>query len=516
MKLMSLYKKDVLGAISGLDRIRFRGTLRWLANETGIRKFLVSSNVLLKDFTEWAKGITLNIRDCCDNQAQVLGIETLYLNGGDIVKEQLAHDIAQKNGIEVGPICNFSTLEQCFVPQIKADKSTKKLHIKILPSKCIHLYHYFNHPEYGFGHVRLQTWAPYNIFINLNGRHWLERQLINHGIDYTKSGNCFPWIENVPKAQELMSSQLETNWQQLLDSLVEQMCPDLYKILPLRNDYYWSADSSEWATDIMFGSKTALDKLYPSLIYHAMKVSDSRSVMRFFGKNYVGGPGPKEIISDYRCRYEGVRVKHWENHNSVKMYNKSGSILRIETTINDTRDFKVFRHPDDDTNRPASWQKMRKGVSDLHRRCQISQQCNERYADTLATLEVEQKLKEAVSDSCNKVKKEGKMYRGLNPWDNEDYRLLTFLAKGENTICGFRNKDIRLYLYPETAKMMPEEQRRYSARISRRIKLLRIHGLVKKVAKENRYMLTSKGRNFVTGLINASNIDIKRLTDFAA
>ena len=63
MKLMSLYKKDVLGAISGLDRIRFRGTLRWLANETGIRKFLTSSNVLLKDFTGWAKNITQNIRD---------------------------------------------------------------------------------------------------------------------------------------------------------------------------------------------------------------------------------------------------------------------------------------------------------------------------------------------------------------------------------------------------------------------------------------------------------------------
>lgn len=160
MKLMSLYKKDVLGAISGLDRIRFRGTLRWLANETGIRKFLTSSNVLLKDFTGWAQNITQNIRGCCNNQSQALGIETLYLNGGGIVKEQLARDIAQKKGIEVGPICNFSTLEQCYVPQIKADKSTKKLHIKILPSKCIHIYHYYNHPEYGFGHVRLQTWAP--------------------------------------------------------------------------------------------------------------------------------------------------------------------------------------------------------------------------------------------------------------------------------------------------------------------------------------------------------------------
>jgi hypothetical protein len=198
------------------------------------------------------------------------------------------------------------------------------------------------------------------------------------------------------------------------------------------------------------------------------------------------------------------------------MYNKSGSILRIETTINYPRDFKVFRHPDDDESREASWQKMRKGVNDLHRRCEVSDKCNERYADSLALAQVQEKLKEVVSPACNKVRKKGKSYRGLNPWQKEDYQLLTFLAKGENALSGFRNKDLRDWLYPDSKNLSKPEQKRYSGRTTRRIKLLRVHGLVKKVAKENRYTLTAKGQKFACALLSASAVDIKGLTEMAA
>jgi hypothetical protein len=516
MKLLELYQEKIMGAISGLDRIRFRGTLRWLANEAGINRFLSCQGILLKNFTDWAKSITADIRECCDNRAVDYGIETIYLNRSGINKEELARKLADEKGITSGAICNFSVLETCYAPKIKGNKAQKRLELKIVPTKCIHIYHYFNHREFGFGHVRLQTWAPYNIFICLNGRHWLERQLLKKGIAYTKDGNCFPWIEDVPMAQKLMDKQLETNWSKMLNGLLNKMCPKLKSILPLRPDYYWSADETEWATDIMFTSIEELEGLYFSLIYHALQTSDSSSVMKFLGRRGNGGLLPKEVISDYRRRYEGVRIKHWKSGNSVKMYNKSGSILRIETTINNTRDFKVYRHPDDDESREASWQRMRKGVSDLHRRCEVSDKCNERYVDSLAMAQVQEKLKEVVSPACNKVKKKGKSYRGINPWQKEDYQLLTFLAKGENSLSGFRNKELRNWLYPETKNLSKPEQKRYSGRTTRRIKLLRIHGLVKKVAKENRYILTAKGQKFAVALMNASAVDIKGLTEMAA
>jgi len=516
MKLIGLYENIIMGAIKGFDRIRFRGTLRWLANESGMSTFLSSQRILYKDFKNWAEGLTSSIRENCHNYADQLGIETRYLRSGAIDKEKLARGIAEQNGIKTGPICLFSVVEQCISPTVKGNRSTKKLELKMIPRKCIWLYRYFNHPEFGFGHVRLQSWLPFNIFICLNGRHRLERQLIKHNIAYTKDGNCFPWIEDIAAAQKLMDKQLETNWSDLLNGLVNDAYPDLYSLLPLRPDYYWSADETEWSTDIMFKSRDELDKLYPSIIHHAMRVSDSPAVMRYFGKRDNRGRSPEEVVSDYRRRYEGIRIKHWKNRNSVKMYNKGGSILRIETTIINTRDFKVFRHPDDDTNRPASWQKMRKGVSDLHRRCEISDKCNDRYADALAAGQVEEKLKEVTSAACNKVKKNGKRYRGLNPLQNDDYKLLTFLSKGEHAIVGFRNKDLRSWLYPKSKRLPKDEQKRYSGRTTRRIKLLRVHGLIKKVARENRYVLTTKGQKFACALMSALSVDVKELTNIAA
>lgn len=517
MRLMELYQDKIMGAIRGLDRIRFRGTLRLLANQNGLRKFMSFTNVLLKDFSAWAEGMTATIRQSCRARADELGIETHYLRRASIDKEKLAREMAQARGIREGSICMFSAVEPCIAPMIKGNQRQKKLELVMAQRKCVFVYHYFDDPVFGFGHVRIQSWLPFNIFICLNGRHWLEKQLRAQNIGYVKDGNCFPWIEDIEAAQKLFTKQMQTNWSQRLMKLAFKSCPALAHVIrPLRPEYYWSADDTEWATDILFKSVESLDVLYPSLLHHAMHVCDAPSVMRYFGRRQVGGTYPDEILSDYRRRYEGLRVKHWKNHNSVKMYNKSGSILRIETTISNTRDFKVFRHPDDNLNRPASWQKMRKGVSDLHRRCEISDQCNERYADALASAQVEEKLKQVLAPACNKIRKNGKSYRGLNPWQEQDYQLLSFLAKGENALSGFRNKDLRCWLYPQSEKADKAQHRKYASRTTRRIKLLRVHGLVKKIPKENRYVLTAKGQKFACALMSASAVDIKGLTELAA
>ena len=512
MRLLESYQDKILGAVRGLDRIRFRGTLRLLANHTGMRKFMSFTNVLLKDFATWAEGLTAVMRQSCQAKADELGIEIHYLTSPNINKEKYVREFAESRGIKEGSICMLSAVEPCIAPMVKGNKRRKKLELVMARRKCIFVYHYFNDPVFGFGHVRIQSWLPFNISICLNGRHWLEKQLQKEGIGYIKDGNCFPYIEDIDAAQNLFNKQLETNWSQMLMRLTLKSCPALAKVVsPLRPDYYWSADNTEWATDVMFESVKSLDELYPSLLHHALHVCDSPSVMRYFGRRQLRGGYPAEIISDYRRRYEGIRIKHWKNHNSIKMYNKSGSILRIETTINSTREFKVYRHPDDDLNRPASWQKMRKGVADLHRRCQISDQCNNRYADALVSVQVKQRLREIAAPVCNKIRKNRKSYRGLNPWQEQDYQLLRFLAKGENALAGFRNKDMRRWLYPESEDAGKQEHRKYAGRTTRRIKLLRVHGLIKKVAKENRYMLTAKGQKFACALMCASAADIKGL-----
>jgi hypothetical protein len=268
MKLMELYQDKIVGTIKGLDRIRFRWTLRWLATQRGLRTFMNHTHVLLKDFSGWVNGLTRLIRDSAEQRARELGIEVRYLPRAGVDKENLAREIAQAKGIMQGSICLFSVVEPCVAPMVKGDRATRKLDVVMGPRKCVWLYHYFDDPALGFGHVRVQSWVPFTVFICLNGRHWLERQLQKQGIGYLKEGNCFPWIEDVAAAQQLLDQQLQSHWTELLNGLVLGSCPALSQVLrPLRPEYYWSADETEWATDLMFRSPAALEAIYPSLLH---------------------------------------------------------------------------------------------------------------------------------------------------------------------------------------------------------------------------------------------------------
>lgn len=521
VKLEKVYGNRVIGSISGWDRIRFRGTIRWLASVRGLSSFMSVHSILLKDFGKWAERITQTVRKACKDQAEHLDIPIMYLRSAGINKEAMARRVAKERNITQGDICMFSVVEPCFAPLIRANRSTKKLEVQMGQRKCVWIYHYWNDPVVGFGHTRLQTWLPLSTTVCINGRHWLERQLIDEGMGYIKDGNCFPYVADIQRAQQLLDDQLKTNWPNMLHGLLERNCPSirtLWKTAPL--DYYWSADETEWATDVMFRSTDELNRIYPSLLRYGLVTAQSPAVMRFFGKKVHNGKfrgrAPEEIISDLRQRYEGIRLKHWINHNSIKMYNKAGSILRTETTINSTREFKVFRRPNDDPSRPLSWQKMRKGVSDLHRRAQVSQACNERYGDHLAAASINETLQHVAQNICCHVIKKKHRYRAINPWRDDDFKTLQFLARGELNINGLRNRDLRAWLYPHLNPHDKLAVRRASGCVTRRIQLLRAHGLIKKVSRTTRYCLTAKGHKVTAAILAASSADTEQLMEIAA
>ena len=277
-------------------------------------------------------------------------------------------------------------------------------------------------------------------------------------------------------------------------------------------NHYWSADETEWATDIVFRRPADLDRLFPKLARYGLIAAQSPAVMRFLGRSGKGRL-PCEVRSDLSRRYEGLRIKHWVNGNSVKMYNKAGNVLRTETTINQPREFKVYRHPDDDPKRPASWQKMRKCVADLHRCAEVSQASNERYLDHAAA-HVAESLLETVGDICRRIRKDGKNHRAIHPWNPEDFQTLQFLARGENQINGFVNQHLREALYAKRDD--PAEQKRCSGKTSRRLRLLRAHGLIRKIPRANRYQLTPKGRKVAAAVLAASSANTEQLMDMAS
>lgn len=515
---LTRHQAHVRGVLSGLDRVRFRGTIRWLATLRGMSCFLGTMGILLKQFAAWSQKITATLKQGAEQVAEHSGRPVIYVASSNERKESIAMQIADRDGIREGLICVITCVEPCQTFSVGPNPAIKQLELRQKSGKCLHQYFYFLHPQFGLMHLRMQTWLPLSVNICINGREWLANQMRAAGIGFRQRDNCFVQIDDITAAQALMDQQLQTNWSSVFHSLVHTVQPQFGGLFPQPMDYYWSADETEWATDVMFDSTKSLDAIYPGLMRQAMTQFDSADVMRFLGrpvKDCVHHRFEGDVISSLKTRLEGTRVKHSLNRNSIKMYNKQGSVLRVETTINDPRDMKVFRTKENDPNGPMLWQRLRKGVADLHRRAKISQQSNERYLESLAAVEHAEPLGKTVRSVCQPATLDGLRVRALNPLNPEDSRLLESVSRNEYRINGFRNRDLRSLLFGEEPRC-PVDHKRQSARVTRLIRLLRGHGLVRKVQGTQRYQLTPQGQTTITALIAAQNASNQQLTKLAA
>ena len=507
---------SVIGTLNGFDRVRFRGTLRWLANLQGMGVWLGHANVLLKDFRDYAKGLTDRIKQATKDLVEKAERPLTYLHSSSLRKEDLARNIAQRDSITEGLVCVLTAVEPCYTFTVGPNRKEKKLELRSHQGKCLHQYFYVIDPQLGWLNVRLQTWFPFTVHIVINGREWLSQQLRRKGIDFERRDNCFVDVADVALAQKMMDRQLRTKWSRLLDRLVHQVHPTHRTLFGKeRLHHYWSADETEWATDVMFRSPKELSAAYPRLVRHAMTTFDSGDVLRFLGKRpSVQQFRKAEILSHLGTRTEGVRVKHAIDRNSVKMYDKQESVLRLETTINNTREMKVFRSPENDPDGPKSWQKLRKGVADLHRRAEISQKSNERYLDALSAVDTESTLAEATAHVCRRTRWNGRSVRALNPLADQDARLLEAVSRGEFMLQGFRNRDLQPILFGKAN--LADNQRRQTAKVSRLIRMLRAHGLVHKTSKTHRYTVSCKGREIIGALLAARSANTQKLLKLAA
>jgi hypothetical protein len=511
------YKSAIIGVLSGFDRLMFRGTLRRISSVAGLSTYLQYHKILLKDFAPWAENLTMGVRSASEQVAREAGRPIHYITSPSVDKEKFAREIAKKDKIDNGLICLLKAVEPCMAFDVRKDREQKKLKLVARERKCLWIYQYMIHPELGFMHARIQTWLPFTIKMCINGREWLSVQMDKEHIGYVRKNNCFVDVENTVRAQQLLDSQLKTNWAVLLDSIQTMINPvhaAMFSHYPM--SYYWSADESEWATDILFKSSQELSHLYPSLIKYGMNVLDSNDVMRFLSRSPADAKGvnPRfqgQIVSDVKKRSEGVRIKHRINRNHIKMYNKEGSVLRVETTINDPREFKVYRRANDDPEKPYSWQKLRKGVADLHRRSHLSQACNNRYLEAMSCVDIDTTVDQQLKPICRRVESGKKTYRALNPWSNFDATILKAISPGKYALAGFRNRDLLAALYPQAGKLNNKERKRLSAKISRTLRLLRAHGLIKKINKTHRYQLTQRGREVTTAFITVNDCKINDL-----
>jgi hypothetical protein len=508
----------ITGVLSGFDRLVFRGHLMPLMRDGGMFQFLRSAGVLLLDYKPYVTATSQYLKDASLAQAQELGRPVRYLQSAATNKEDLARRILKEDPIEDGLICVFTSLEPCMTFEYHRSQDKSERGLRLRPGKCLHLYHYYLHPRFGFCNARIQTWFPFNVQICLNGREWAAWQLAREGrTDFKRADNCFTWVGNPQLVQRRLDDQLNTDWPRALGGLVHLLNPlhrEIFRSWPM--DYYWSAYQTEWATDVLFESPAALASIYPRLVQHAMTHFKSPDVMRFLAGKQPNGHFNGEIITSFKDRPEGVRVKHWVRGNSQKMYDKAGSILRAENTMAQTEDFKVLRPPHDDPKGKLEWRPLRKGVADLHRRAQISQRANDAYLQALAVVEDTTSCAKLFDTVSRPVIKDGHRSRALRLNDPVDTALLEAIARGEFTIAGFRNRDLRELLHPSPKQATKDDLRRLSAKVSRQLRLLRDHGLIRRIPKTHRYRLTERGQLLTAALSASRNANIKQLLAMAA
>ena len=192
------------------------------------------------------------------------------------------------------------------------------------------MYFYFLDREFGFCHARVQTWFPFTMQVYVNGHEWLPPQMDKRGLRYRRLENAFLWLGGPGRVQRLADRFAPLDWPAVLDRFAHRVNPLLRDELEGYR-YYWATHQAEYATDVLFTSRAALRALYVRLLRHATLCLRAEDVLTFLGRKLHGGFAG-EIMNDWKRRRPGARVKHWMEGNWIKMYDKHGCVLRVETS----------------------------------------------------------------------------------------------------------------------------------------------------------------------------------------
>lgn len=490
--IVESHKNEIDGVLTCLDRIVIHGTLQGVGYAGGMTGFLYSENRKIFDYPKFAGGLRDELRTHVQHMAKTFDVEIEHIRKHRIRKLDKVKETLGENEQKTGLVAILSAMEGCpaFTPW--HDKKTKKTYLKYTTSQCLHYYFYFVDDLLGLCSLRVPTWAPFGIQFFCNGHNILANQLRNEGIDFHMLDNSFDHIADYSRAQELASQFPVAALEARLNAYAEICCP-VYK--RLSSGYHWSVKQLECATDIVFKQDHYLQDIYPDLLNTIMRTVTVQDVATFLGKR-VTKAFNDEAGSRYNVLFEGARVKHRLGPNCIKIYDKFKRILRIETTSNDVSKFKIFRRINrrDGTSEMAN-ASAPKAIAFIGQVMEKLTQANNRYLKHISAFKECKVGRKKLAKVTNRVVENNRSYKGFNFFDSEDAKALETIMRGEMNIGGFSNRDIRTHLPGKN-----------SGQVSRLIKRMRLHGLLKKVAHSYKYYVTDLGREVIASVLQIKEI----------
>ena len=490
------HAEKITGVLGCFDRMIFKGYLP-VSYPLGLQNFLDHHGILLKNFKTFAPAQAERLKEHAQAVARRAGRPYEYLYS-HCRKDELAQEIARRDGVSRGLICVFSTLELC--PSFKVVYGEGRPRLQRSKRKCLCLYFYYLDADFGLMHIRLQTWFPMTIQVYVNGHEWLARQMDKRRLGYQRRDNAFLALDEPDKAQALADRLCCLKWTRRLDAMAKRIQP-LLKDLLKGLHYHWVIDQAEFATDILFQDRASLQTLYARLLDHAILHFGAKEILTFLGKKLPSNFAGEVLTQCHKERWPGARIKHRVAGNWLKMYDKFGQVLRIEVVINRPYPFRVLRWGTRQGQRVFGWFPLAKKLAYLPRYAEIGRQAAGRYLDALAVVVDPEVSDELLDQACNQAALHGRQRRALNPLSRQDQRLFQAVLDGDQALHGFSNADIARRL-DIVYSQNPTLRRRQSARVSRLLQLLRAHGLIKKLPRCRRYRVTDKGLAFMTVAID--------------
>lgn len=483
--LLVRYAKQIEGVLSCYDRILIMGTLAGLNYPNGMAAYLSAHGIRLFDYPRFAEPLRDELRANAEKLAQENGIEIEFQRSkGAFRKEDRVREIIQRRGERPGLVHILSAMEPCGSYEPWHSKQTGKTFLRYKDAKCLHYYFYFIDEHLGLCYLRVPTWAPFRLQFYCNGHNWLANRLRQEGIAFDQLDNTFVHVGDYARAQDIAAGFSVKLLHETLDRAARLYCPVLTHFQDTYPDpYHWSIMQVEYATDIVFKRQKDLEPLYDALVRTAVHAIKAENIATFLGRKLHPLYGD-EAGNDFHTRIEGTRIKHHMGPAAIKMYDKLALVLRIETTVNDVTFFKHRREVvHRDNTKEMKLAPMQKTIYSLGPLRELLAAANQRYLAFLSDL-VDPSAGVARIDKLSlPVEKNNRTYRGFNLFDKGDLALFIALTRGEHNISGFQNSSLRRCL---TGRTGPQ--------LSRILKRLHLHGIIRKVGNTYKYYLTNFGR----------------------
>ena len=476
------YEDEIYGTLHCFDRIVLSGNLQPLCYAKGMTKYLYTHQIRIFDYTQFAEPLRNQIRDNVEAIAKENGLAIEFIVKKDAFrKEERVKQLVAERGAHPGLVHIFSAMEQCSAYKPWHNKETHKTYVRATQGKCLHYYFYIIDADLGLCYLRVPTWCPFRLQFYFNGHNALAIQLGREGVAYELADNAFLQIADFDRANALAAALDIEALHHKLDELATQYCP---VIKELQLHYHWSIMQVEYATDIVFKRQSSLQAIYPHLLETLIQAVKPADIATFLGRK-LHGNYQDEMGNRLNKRWLGTRLKHQMGPVTLKLYDKFNMVLRIETTVNKVSFFQQYRkvqHRDGTTT--TKYAALKKTIYSLPPLAEILQAVNKRYLKFLSAIETPEvgvdklhRLTETQHDDKDR------RYKGFNLLSEEDSSFFRLLNEGDFVIAGFSNKALRLHLTDKNA-----------GQITRLLRRLRVHGLIKRVQKRYRYYLTDFGR----------------------